>query len=122
MSLIVNLKESGPLSLAQMTQNEEKPILVDFWAPWCDPCVRMSPILEQVAKALDGAAVVCKANIDDLDELAEQFEIKSIPFFLIYNSKGQIVKKFSGTLSKENLMNALINADKVSNTLTNESA
>lgn len=58
--------------------------LVDFWATWCGPCMRMTPVLEGVAQELNGKANICKVNVDNNTEKAGEFGITSIPAMLIF--------------------------------------
>jgi len=87
-----------------MTQ--ELPVLVDFWAVWCKPCVIQGPIVEEVARDMEGKAVVGKFNVDENPQIAQKFGIMSIPTLMIFH-KGAVVKQFVGVQSKENLMNGL---------------
>ncbi len=77
----------------------DKPVLVDFWAPWCGPCKVMSPIIEELAGEMEGVAIA-KVNVDENPQLAQQFNILSIPTFIVYKG-GQVVEQFSGSMSKE---------------------
>ena len=86
----------------------DKPILLDFYADWCGPCQTQLPIVEQLAADHEDSAVIAKINVDQNRELAQQFQIKSIPaLFLIKD--GQIKEKLVGFKSKSQL-NQLINS------------
>ena len=84
----------------------EVPVLVDFWAPWCGPCQMMGPIIDELAKDMEGKAKVGKINVDDNGQKASEFGIMSIPALKIFKG-GQVVKEFVGVQSKENLKKAL---------------
>ena len=84
-------------------------VLVDFWAPWCNPCRMLGTILEQVAKEAPENVVIGKVNIDDNKDLAVRFEVMNIPRIFIYKD-GEIVKDLSGVQSKPKLLDALKNA------------
>lgn len=76
-------------------------VLVDFWAPWCGPCKVMGPLVEELAGEMDGV-VVGKVNVDENAELARQFNILSIPTFIVFKG-GQVVEQFSGSMGKDAL-------------------
>jgi thioredoxin 1 len=80
----------------------DKPVLVDFWAVWCNPCRMQGPIVEEVAKNFSGKAIVGKMNVDEQPKYPQQFGIMSIPTLMIFH-KGKMVKQFIGVQSKETL-------------------
>lgn len=88
-----------------------KPVLVDFWAVWCGPCQVQGPIVEDVAKAMVGKAVVGKLNVDENPRMAQKYGVMSIPTLMVFKS-GTVVRQFIGVQSKEVLtaeLNKLIN-------------
>ncbi|MCB2221260.1 MAG: thioredoxin [Bacteroidetes bacterium] len=78
-------------------------ILVDFWAEWCAPCKAQDPILEELAKELNGRALIGKVNVDDNRTLANKYGITSIPTMILFKN-GKRVHYFVGTQSKERIM------------------
>lgn len=76
----------------------EQTVLVDFWAPWCGPCRLVGPTIEEVAKTLDGEAIVGKLNVDENPEAANRFGITSIPTVLLIRD-GKVVKQMVGVNS-----------------------
>lgn len=89
----------------------DKPVLVDFWAVWCGPCQMQGPIVEEVATAMKGKAVVGKMNVDENPNTAQKYGIMSIPTLMVFKG-GTVVKQFIGVTSKETLLgelNKLIN-------------
>ncbi|AVM44559.1 MAG: thioredoxin [Lentisphaeria bacterium] len=84
-------------------------VLVDFWAPWCNPCRMLGGILEQVAAELPAGVTIGKVNIDENRDLAVKFEVMNIPRIFIYKD-GKIVNDMSGVQSKPKLLDALKNA------------
>lgn len=86
--------------------NSNVPVLVDFWASWCGPCKMMSPVVEEIAKEMEGKAKVCKVNVDDEQDLAMQYGIMSIPTFLIFKD-GKVVNSTLGVQDKQKLINLL---------------
>ncbi|MFZ2226773.1 MAG: thioredoxin [Candidatus Moraniibacteriota bacterium] len=84
----------------------DKPVLVDFWAPWCGPCQAMGPVIEELAKEFEGKAVVGKLNVDENSKTAQEYAIMSIPALKIFKG-GKVVQEFVGMQAKETLKEAL---------------
>jgi thioredoxin 1 len=80
----------------------EVPVLVDFWAPWCGPCRRVSPIVEEIAKEKGDTLKVVKLNIDDNQKIATDFNVMSIPTLMVFRH-GQQVKTVIGAYPKKKL-------------------
>jgi thioredoxin len=78
------------------------PVLVDFWAPWCGPCKRVAPILEELARKLEGRLRVAKMNVDENPSVPSQLGIRSIPTLVVYK-EGKVVDTRVGALSLEEL-------------------
>lgn len=80
----------------------DKPVLVDFWAPWCRPCLMMAPVIEELALELDGKAVIGKVNVDEQSQYAQQYGIMSIPTLLVFKN-GEVVDTMIGVTDKDDL-------------------
>ena len=82
--------------------DSDKTVLLDFWATWCGPCRMISPVLEEVAQEREDVKV-CKIDVDKEPELAQQFQIMSIPT-LIVMEQGRIVNKALGAMPKNSVL------------------
>ena len=98
------IKESDTKSFMTdvIEASRDAPILVDFWAPWCEPCKQLGPILEKVVQAAAGAVRLVKINIDENQALAQQLRIQSIPMVYAFRN-GQPVDGFQGALPESQI-------------------
>lgn len=82
--------------------NEEKIVLIDFWATWCGPCQMIAPVIEDIANSQKDKVKVCKVNVDDEQELAIKYGVMSIPT-LLFMKNGEPIKTVVGFHSKSEL-------------------
>ena len=78
------------------------PVLVDFWASWCGPCMMLAPTVAEIAEEYAGKVKVCKVNVDEEPELARQFRIMNIPTLLVFKG-GEVVDKSVGLMPRAGL-------------------
>jgi len=88
--------------------NSDVPVLVDFWAPWCQPCLMMAPALNELSEELEGKLKIGKLNteIPNNQMLAVQYQIQSIPNMKLFK-EGKVIKEFIGLRPKEHLESEL---------------
>ena len=89
-------------NFADMLQ-DDKLVIVDFWAVWCGPCRMLSPIVDEIAEEMADKVTVVKCNVDDCEDIAMQYRIMSIPTLIFFKS-GEIVDKTVGAMPKSALV------------------
>ena len=100
---VINLNDSN---FADEVTNSSVPVLVDFWAPWCGPCIQLSPVIDEIANETVGKAKVAKVNVDESPGLAGQFRVNSIPA-LIFFKGGQPAAQLVGRQPKAEILSKL---------------
>ena len=90
----------------EQVKAQDKPVLIDFWAPWCGPCRMQGPILDQVSLQIGDRAIVAKVNVDEEPALAAPFGVQAIPTLVVLKG-GKAVQRFTGVQQAETLVKAL---------------
>jgi len=103
---LTNMEKVITNSNFQEILKSSKVVVVDFWATWCGPCRMLAPTVDEVASEYEGRAVIAKCNVDDCQEIAEQFRIMSIPT-IVYFKDGEAADKTVGVVSKSDIVSRI---------------
>lgn len=101
-----NLIEGTDANFSQEVLKSDKPVLVDFWAPWCGPCRMVAPVVEEIANEMVGKLKVVKLNTDENYGVAGQYGIMSIPTLGIFKN-GRLVEAVIGAVPKQHLISKI---------------
>jgi len=95
----VKIKDSN---FEALVLNSTRPVLVDFWAPWCGPCRVIGPVIDQLAEEYKGRVTVGKVNIDENPEVTHRWSVRSIPTIMMF-ANGKMVEIVNGLVGKDYL-------------------
>jgi len=101
--LVAEVEDSN---FEQDVLNSDLPVLVHFWAPWCEPCKSMTPLIDEVAEDFAGKVKIVKVNVDENKKYAAQYKVRGIPNFILF-SGGEIKEQLVGVVSKQDLVKAI---------------
>ena len=104
-----NILEIDDDSFEAEAMSGDKPVFVDFWAPWCGPCRAIGPIVEQLADAYGDQMKFAKCNVDNSPATPTKYGIRSIPTLMIFKN-GEVVEQITGVVSKVRLEESIKNA------------
>ena len=101
-----NVKEITSVNFNDEVLKSDTPVLVDFWAEWCGPCRAIGPVVDEIANDYNGKVSVGKLNVDNENQLAMEYGVRSIPALLIFNN-GTVVNQIVGAVPKNRITDIL---------------
>lgn len=96
-------KQVSDTDFDQAVLQSQEPVLVDFWAPWCGPCLSLGPSLEKLAEQFQGKVKIVKVNVDDNPEVSARYGVRSIPFLVMFKG-GKATDSVIGAQPPQNLL------------------
>lgn len=96
------VKHVDDSSFEKVVLSSPIPVLVDFWAPWCNPCKTLAPTVGKIAEENKGRLLVCKLNVDDSPETAAKYGIRGIPTIILFKN-GKLVNQVTGVVPKDQI-------------------
>ena len=102
-STVIKLDES---TFDRELTQDDKPVVVDFWAEWCGPCKMIAPLLDEIARENAGSVKVAKVNVDENQSLSLKYNIRAIPALLFFKN-GQLRDQVTGVTSKKDLLSRI---------------
>ena len=102
-SSVIKLDESN---FDREVTQDDKPVIVDFWAEWCGPCKMIAPLLAEIAREKADSVKVAKVNVDENQSLSLKYNIRAIPALLFFKN-GQLRDQVTGVTSKKDLLNRI---------------
>ncbi|MFH1091523.1 MAG: thioredoxin [Pseudomonadota bacterium] len=101
-----NLLHVNDTEFEETVLKSDKPVLVDFWAPWCGPCKAIGPTVEELADEYAGRIVVGKMNVDENPKTPSKYGIRAIPTLMVFKG-GQLAEQITGAVGKAQIVQAL---------------